>query len=259
MKRVYLLFWLFCAWNAAAQKPTLQNTFDLKAYIFVGYDALGAIYSITNNVLTKQMGTQKWQYKNPQLGKIAKVDLQNPLKIVLFYQGFNTIILVDNQLNETANINLNDSANPIIAMGVGLAAGNRLWIYNNVNSKIGLYDYSKRELKILTVPFSNNVKSYCSDFNFFQWVDELGNLYRCDVYGKIKTLGLLPDSEQIQLISDSVLLYRKGSNLYKYNLTDKKETLLEIDEKTFKNFSVKDQILSIFTDHGITNYKIAVP
>lgn len=259
MKRVYFLFWLFCTCTAAAQKPVWRNNFDLKADSFVGYDALGAIYSITNNVLTKQMGAQKWQYKNPQLGKIAKVDLQNPLKIVLFYQGFNTIILVDNQLNETANINLNDSTNPIIAMGVGLAAGNRLWIYNNVTSKIGLYDYSKRELKTLTVPFSNNVKSYCSDFNFFQWVDELGNLYRCDVYGKIKMLGIMKDCEQIQLISDSILIYQKGSNLYEYDLVEKKETLLEIDEKTFKNFSFKDQILSIFTDHGITNYKIAVP
>jgi hypothetical protein len=259
MKKVCLLFWLFCLSNGMAQKPVLLNTFALNADAFVGYDALGAIYSITNNVLTKQFGTQKWQYKNLQLGKIAKVDLQNPLKIVLFYQDFNTVILLDNQLNETANINLNDSTNPIVPIGIGLAAGNRLWIYNNLTQKIGLYAYAKKELKTLTTPFSNNVRYYESDFNYFQWVDEEGNAFRCDVYGKINSFGELPKFDQVQWISENLLVYKKGNELYEYDLKDKKSILLEIEEKTFKNFTYKDQILSIFTDNGITNYKIAVP
>ena len=259
MKKVYLLFWLFCVWNGLAQKPVLMNTYELKADVFVGHDALGAIYSITNNVLTKQFGEQKWQYKNLQLGKITKVDLQNPLKIVLFYQDFNAVILVDNQLNETVKINLNDSTNPIIAIAIGLAAGNRLWIYNNLSQKIGLYEYSKREFKTLTTPFTNNVTFYESGFNYFQWIDEEGNSFRCDVYGKIDQMGKLPSFDQIQWISDTLLLFKKGNELYEYNFKDKKSTLVEIDKKTFKNFTYKDQILSIFTDNGITNYKIAVP
>ena len=259
MKKISYLFLLLSIATAFAQKPQLIGKTELTADSFWGYDALGAYYSVTNNVLTKQMGEQKWQYKNPQLGKIAKIDLQNPLKIVLFYQNFNTVIIVDNQLNEVSNISLNDSENPIIPLAIGLAAGNRLWIYNNLTLKIGLYDYAKRELKNLTVPFPNNVRHYVSDFNFFYWVDELGNNYRCDVYGKTALLGFIEASEQISWMSDSVLVYKKGGSLYEYNLKDQKTTLLEIEEKTFKNFTIKDQILSIFTDHGITNYKIAVP
>jgi hypothetical protein len=242
-----------------AQKPVLTNTFPLTADTFVGYDALGAYYTINNNVLSKQMGEQKWQYKNPQLGKIAKVDLQNPLKIVLFYQDFNTVIIVDNQLNETTKINLSDSSIPIVAIGIGLASGNRLWIYNNLTLKVGLYDYSKRELKTLTVPFTNNVTSYSSDFNFFQWADEQRNVFQCDVYGKIKSLGILPYYDEIQWTSDTMLIYRNANDLFTYSLLEKKSALIEIEEKTFKNFTYKDQILSIFTDQGITNYKIAVP
>jgi hypothetical protein len=259
MKRLLVLIWIFGLSNAFAQKPVLMSTVSVTAEIFIGYDALGAYYTLSSNVLTKQFGEQKWEYKNPQLCKIAKVDLQNPLKIVLFYQDFNTIILLDNQLNETTKINLSDSTNPIVPIGVGLASGNRLWIYNNLTMKVGLYDYSKQELKSLTIPFSNNVANYSSDFNFFQWVDELGNAYRCDVYGKIKTLGVVPQKEQMLWISDSVLIYKKENLLFTYNMEEKKSTLIEIDEKTFKNFTFKDQILSIFTDHGITNYKIAVP
>ena len=59
--------------------------------------------------------------------------------------------------------------------------------------------------------------------------------------------------------TDTVLLYKKGGDLYRYDFVGNKSTLIEIGEKTFKNFTYKDQILSIFTDQGITNYKITIP
>jgi hypothetical protein len=34
---------------------------------------------------------------------------------------------------------------------------------------------------------------------------------------------------------------------------------IDIFEKSFKKFYYKDQILSIFTDRGISNYKITLP
>ncbi len=257
MKKTYLLFWLFCFSNVLAQKSILVNTVNLKADSFVGYDALGAIYSITDNVFTKFVDNQQWQYKNPQLGRITKVDLQNPLKIVLFYQDFNTVVLVDNQLNETARINLNDSENTILPSAIGLAAGNRLWIYDSLTLRIGLYDYGKRELKNLTVPFTNNIKSYSSNFNYFRWTDEVGNAFECDVYGKIKSYGVLPVLERLQWISDTKLIYEVDDHLFLYDLEENKSTLIELEEKSFKNFTYIDQILSIFTNHRITNYKLA--
>jgi hypothetical protein len=56
-----------------------------------------------------------------------------------------------------------------------------------------------------------------------------------------------------------MLLYRKSNYLFAYSLLEKKSTLIEIEEKTLKNFTYKDQILSIFTTQGIKNYKIIVP
>jgi hypothetical protein len=48
-----------------------------------------------------KIGTREtFVYQNFSLGKITKVDLQNPLKIVLFYENFNTVVTLDNQLNE---------------------------------------------------------------------------------------------------------------------------------------------------------------
>ena len=36
--------------------------------------------------------------------KIKKVDLINPLKVTLFYEEFNTVVLLDNQMNEIQKI-----------------------------------------------------------------------------------------------------------------------------------------------------------
>ena len=177
----------------------------------------------------------------------------------MFFQSFNTVILLDNQLNETLKIELANTENPILPIAIGLASGNRLWIYNSLSQKIGLYDYAKKDLQPLTTPFVNNVRYYESDFNYFRWTDEFGNAFRCDVYGKVVALGEVPVSEQIQWVSDAIILYKKDTKLYEYDFASTKSTLIEIGEKTFKKFSFKDQILSIFTNQGITNYKITVP
>ncbi|WP_309641977.1 hypothetical protein [Flavobacterium sp.] len=259
MKKVFALFWLICFSNALAQKPVAVDTFALNADTFLGYDSLGAMYSVSENVLTKKTDKEIRQFKHPQLGKITRVDLQNPLKIVVFFGDFNTVILLDNQLNETQKIDLSDNNNSVLALGIGLASGNRLWLYNGLSQKIGLYDYTKKDFQKLTTPLAHTMVDYESDFNYFRWMDDEYHAFNCDVYGKIEALGTVPEYDQMQWVTDAVLLYKKGGELYRYEFVGNKSTLIEIDKKTFKKFTYKDQILSIFTDQGITNYKITVP
>lgn len=259
MKKVFALFLLVCFSTVLAQKPILVNALSFSADTFLGYDALGAVYTISENVLTKKTARETWQFKQPQLGKISRVDLQNPLKIVVFFQNFNTLVLLDNQLNETQKIDLSDSANPLLPLGVGLASGNRLWLYDGLTQKIGLYDYTKKDFQKLTTPLTNAVVYYESDFNYFKWIDVQRHAYRCNIYGQIDVLGKVPECDQLLWAADTVLLYKKGGDLYRYDFVGNKSTLIEIGEKTFKNFTYKDQILSIFTNQGITNYKITIP
>ena len=73
---------------------------------FLGYDAFGFYYSIKNNIFYKTSSREILEYKNISLGKITNIDLQNPLKIILFYENFNFVIVLDNKLNEIQKINL---------------------------------------------------------------------------------------------------------------------------------------------------------
>lgn len=259
MKRIIALFLLLCFSNVMAQKLEAIDTFALKADTFLGYDSLGAWYAISDNVLTKTNKQGSWEFKLPQLGKIKQVDLQNPLKIIVFFQDFNSVVLLDNQLNVTQKIDLSDNTNPLLALGIGLASGNRIWLYDGLSQKIGLYDYTKKDFQKLTTPLANSMVYYESDFNYFRWIDDQLQAFICDVYGKIQALGIVPENDQMQWLTDAIVLYQKGPDLYRYEFVGNKSTLIEIGEKTFKKFTYKDQILSIFTDHGITNYKITIP
>jgi hypothetical protein len=167
--------------------------------------------------------------------------------------------LLDNQLNVTQKIDLSDNSNSVLALGIGLASGNRLWLYDGLSQKIGLYDYTKKDFQKLTTPLVNTIVYYESDFNYFRWIDDQHHAFRCDVYGKITALGTVPENDQMQWTTDAILIYKKGGDLYWYEFVGNKSTLIEIGEKTFKKFTYKDQILSIFTNQVITNYKITIP
>ncbi len=262
-KKLILLLLLLSFVSAFSQEQSLKAQFistqKIDADTFVGFDGLENLYYIKNNIFYKKYKEELWQYKNLSLGKTTKVEIQNPLKIVLFYENFNTILTLDNQLNETQKINFSENDTPILVAATGIASQNKLWIYNSLLQQIGLFDYLKNTYQSITPSFQGNIKYYSSDFNTFQWIDEKLNWYSCDVFGKISTLGKVADFDQIQIIATQVLVFSKDEKLHLQDLSKNSIYTIENVEKSFNNFYYKDQILSIFTNQEIINYKITIP
>lgn len=242
--------------------PVLISHFKNNSDKFLGYDAFGYSYQITNNVFSKIKDKEIFEYKNVSLGKITKVDLQNPLKMVLFYEDFNSVVLLDNQLNKITEINFSQNQTPIVVSAIGMSTQNQLWIYNTLNQQIGLFDYLKNEYKTVSIPLTESIKYYQTDFNTFYWIDKNNNWFSCDIFGKITSLGKIADFDKIEIINTSQYIFSKDSLLYFKGIgKSNPEVISEIKilEKTFDNFYYKDQILSIFTSTDISNYKIVTP
>ena len=263
MKKITLFLLALLSWQIQAQDVLVQisplSTQRCVAQTFYGRDSYGAIYSGENQTFTKQLDKQIWEYKNPALGTISNVILTNPLKIVLFYEQFNTVILVDNQLNELEKISLSELSTPIMASAIGLAEGNRLWIYNSLTNQLGLLNLKNKEYKVVSTPFTESMAYYQSDFNAFQWIDQAHNWYSCSIYGKITLLGSAPDFDHIQIDRTQGLVYCVNQELVYYSRIDERKTPLKVDKKSCLDFRFKDQILSIFTNPEISNYKIIAP
>ncbi|WP_343529666.1 hypothetical protein [Flavobacterium sp. MC2016-06] len=229
---------------------------------FLGYDSFGYSYQIKNNVFSKTKGSEIFEYKSVSLGRITKVDLQNPLKIVLFYEDFNTVVLLDNQLNKMTEINFSQSNIPIVVTFIGMSTQNQLWIYNALNQQIGLYDYLNNEYKTVSTPLTDAIKYYQTDFNTFYWIDKKNNWFSCDIFGKTTALGQTADFDKIEIINAHQYIFSKANLLYFTDISHTNGNVvsrIEILEKTFDKFCYKDQILSIFTTKEILNYKIVTP
>lgn len=264
MKNTFLIFFIFLSVKTLAQLPAI-NPFFSKAERwelgeFAGQDNFGSVYSLFENEFRKKTKEGKTSfYKNVSLGKIHQVDLQNPLQIVLFYKQFTTAVLLDNQLNETMKINFSELSIPLNPEAVSLASQNKLWLYDMLSQKLGLFDVLKNTFQPLTPSYKDNLKFYQSDYNYFYWVDVKQNLYVSTIFGKVNFLGQLPEFKQLQIVSPNQILLRNDNGLFFYNLENTTLSPIAINEKSFVSFSYKDQILSIFTEQEINHYKITLP
>ncbi len=264
MKKIATLLVILISTFGFAQELLPNYVFlgkmDVKADTFVGIDKFGFSYLISSNTLLKVKDQNTTEYKNVALGKITRVDIENPLLIVLFYESFNTVVLLDNQMNEIKQIKFSEiKGNIIVAHAVGLASQNRLWVFDSMTQQIGLYDYARNIYQSVTTPLTESISWYQTEYNNFVWTDSKGLAYRCDVFGKIQNLGNLPSFKQLQFISESAIVYYDGANLFFQELGSSPMKIYSDVNNSFQNFYYKDQILSIFTSGEITNYQIKIP
>jgi hypothetical protein len=267
VRKILILLYITCSFLAVSAQGQKTNATLISQFIvdiddFLGYDSFGFSYHIKNNVFRKTKGNEVFEYKNVSLGNITKVDILNPLKIVLFYEDFNTVVLLDNQLNKMTEINFSQNNTPIVVPAIGMSTQNQLWIFNTLNQQIGLFDYLKNEYKTVSTPLTEAIKYYQTDFNTFYWIDKKNNFFSCDIFGKTIALEKVPDFDQIEIIDSNSYIFSKANLLYfKGKASTSLDTFFEIKilQKSFDKFCYKDQILSIFTAKEITNYKIVTP
>jgi hypothetical protein len=236
-----------------------RDFYLLNADYFAGFDGFNSYYYIKDNVLYKKYETTIIQYQNLAFGKIKKVDLLNPLKIVIFYSDFNTVVVLDNQLNEIQKIEFSRLETPIIASSTGISGQNKLWFFNTLNQQIGLYDLTTNQHQYIGAPIRDSFTYYQTDFNYFEFVDKnnLWNTYT--IFGRFFQNGPVENAVQLQLLNDKKYIYYTGDSLVLKDNKNNTVRKIDIVEKSIKKFFYKDQILSIFTDQGITNYKITIP
>lgn len=251
------LFFVFALGTAQTANVVFVDSVRVEADQYYGKDVLGYDYYSKNNVLYKQKKSEKWEYKNLPLGKIHTIDFINPLKIVLFYKDFNSVVLLDNQLSEITKINLNDYT--IVAQTCSTASQNRLWIYDSLTNNLLLLDYLNKKTTPLNQPFKNTFKYYKSDYNNWLRISENNEIFSCNNYGRITFLGNAPEFDKILITDSQKIVFSLNDNLYLYKHENSKSELLFSTEKNNVNFDFNNGVLSIFTEKTIENYNLKLP
>jgi len=263
MKKIICLLTIFLCGISFAQNqkliPIKTDSIAIEADAFVGFDGYHNCFYLKNNVLFKKTESALLQYQNLSLGKISKVDILNPLKVVVFYEAFNSVIVLDNQLNEIQKVDFSVLEIPVVASAVGVSGQNKLWVFNSMNQQLALYDLNSNLYQNIGIPITDGIMDYQSDFNYFQWIDKQNNWMVCTIYGRTFSNGTVATGSNVQLLSDDKIMFFKDNRWFLNDKNTDKTYEIQIVEKSFKKMYYKDQILSIFTNQGITNYKITIP
>ena len=229
------------------KKETINN--NIKSV-----DNFNNIYAIENNELIKRSDTKDYYYKNSLYSNISSIDVQNSLKIKLFYEDYNTLIVLDNKLSEISKINFNIlSPNKIISK-FSASNDNNIWVYNELNSKIELYNYVNNTFIIVNSEISGQVISLESNYKYC-WVLTDSHIYKFNYFGSLITKITVNNIEQIESFND-FLIFKRDNELFYFDQDLLIENKLKLENLLIKDFFVTNQSLYIYDSEHFIKYQI---
>ena len=219
-----------------------------------GIDNLNNIYSIKNNELIKSSDVKNYYYRNSLYSNISSIDVRNSLKIKLFYEDSNTLVVLDNKLSEISKINFNIiNPNKIISK-FSASNDNNIWVYNELNSKIELYNYINNTFKVVNSEISGEVISLESNYKYC-WVLTDSHIYKFNYFGSLITKIAVNNIQQIETFNDA-LLFKKNNELFYYDQDLLIEYKLDLENLLIKDFFVINQSLYIYDSEHFIKYQI---
>lgn len=232
-----------------------EKKFNWSGEKFVGLDKFDDLYYINQNVLYKTNDFQTWHFKDYNLGEIHQVDIINPLQILVFYKNFQTIIVLDNQLNEIRRIMISPENNFFI-QHISLSIQNNMWFYDEKFQKFGLYDMQRKNWQNFPYILKHSPVFFYAQLNKMYWVDDRHDLYELSFFGQVNKMMSFDTKVVLHHVNENVIIYEKEGKFYLINMKDKNSLEIKIPIENFKNIVFKNQKMLIFTDTNFELYQI---
>lgn len=240
-----------------AQKPvsaTLVTSQHLTADRFIRVNTFNDIFFVLENTLHKKSNQNDYVYNNIALGNLNSIDVLNPLEITLFYKDYNTVIQLDNRLNEINKLDFN-LASDFKNIGYAATATNkRLWTYNTDNQQLEIYNFQLDLVEATTLPLPENIITFYSNYNFC-WALTSSGLYQYNVYGNLLNTYALEGFENFVYNKGNLILL-KEEKLYLLNVEDNTPRIINLPELSIKDFSLTNETLYIYDGKTLSTFSL---
>lgn len=192
-------------------------------------------------------------------GNIYSLDVSNPLKIVVYYKDFTTIVVLDRFLNARNTIDLRKYG-ILQAKAVAQSYDNNYWVFDKLDNTIKKIDDNGNVL----LQSSDFRVLFTEQYNFSGIFDSNGLLYLYDekkgwlvfdYYGTYKQRLEMSNRKIVQLGADIITC--DSSYLYHYNTTTLTETKISAAEINLSQSMKVQQVLNkifVLQKDGITVY-----
>lgn len=156
-----------------------------------------------------------------RFGKATLIDVSNPLKVLLYYRDFATVVMLDRFLNV---VNIADLRKQGIlqAKVIGQSYDNKIWVYDELEAKLKKVDeegkllFETPDFRLLLSQALTPVK--IADENKYVYIyDSLKGVYVFDYFGALKN-GILIQKWQNLKVSGKYIFGSKADTLYRYEI-----------------------------------------
>jgi len=232
----------------------LSSKIVVKNKVIKRVDNLNNLYYIKNNELIKTSKEKTSFYRNDFYSNISSIDVKNSLKIKLFYENFNTLIILDNKLSEISKINFNLIEPGKIISKISASNDNNIWIYNELNSKLELFNYINKKIKVVNSEISGEVISLVSNYKYC-WVLTDTHIFKFNYFGSLINKIKVSNIQQIEFFNNT-LIFERDNELYYYSKDFLTENKFDIGNLLIKDFFVTNQSLYIYDSEHFIKYQI---
>ena|SRR5690606_9717719 len=263
MKQLFSLFLFICQFGISQSLAPI-STAPLVADRFIGLDNYKNTYFIKERVLHKQGPDGNFIFNDLQLGRISSVDIINPLKVVVFFQDTNTVVLLDNKLNEIERINFNNLPLFMNVSTATNAGNNSLWLFNVDTQQLELYNYGSKLQTVVSQPFPGKLISQASNFNYCFTLTEK-KLRAFNIYGSILNETDSEGYEKIIQQNENLVALKENSLYYIPDFAKRNEAIpnetvkLAFPEITIKELQLTNDFLYIYDGENLHTFKLTIP
>jgi len=222
IKRIAIIFSLaiFCLCGMAQADSSFKPLKTIKGDIVAfTADNLDNIYLLNSTDQLKKInenGDSVAVFNDiRKFGKVAQIDASNPLRVLLYYRAFSTIVILDRLLNVRSSIDLRKQE-IFQVQAVCLSYDNNIWVYDEFEHKLKKIDENGK-LLFATSDFRQlfdqtfSFTSIADQDGFLYLYDKNKGVYVFDYYGTLKNIFSLTGYDNFKVLGKFVTGTRHDS------------------------------------------------
>lgn len=241
---LYILFFLSSSRLLQAQEDTTFRHIKTITGDIVDFtvDNLDNIYILNSRNQIKKLdanGDSVAIFNNVRkYGKATLIDVSNPLKVLLYYKDFTTVVVLDRFLNIRNSIDLRKQ-DIYQAKAVGQSYDNRIWVFDELDNKLKKLEEDGKVLqetpdfRLLLGKAVSPIKIF--DENKYVYLyDSINGVYVFDYFGALKNNILIQHWQNFK-VAGKFIFGSKADILYRYDITSFRYDEWKMPEQLFQS------------------------
>lgn len=262
-----LLFFFFCATADAQTDSSFRLvksiTGDIVAFTV---DNLDNIYLLSSKNQVKKLnvnGDSVAVFNDvKKFGQASLIDVSNPLKVLLYYRDFATIVALDRLLNIRNTIELRKQ-NILQARAIGQSYDNKIWLYDEVENKLKKIDEDGKllqetpDFRQLFGEAPTPQKIFDQD-QFVYLYDSAQAVFVFDYYGTLKNKILISGWQNFK-VAGKYIFGSSDDKLFRYdirtfridewNMPDELSKSQSFNFSSSRLYAMKKDVIEIYSFH----------